>query len=363
MFNVVLVADRGATASRVIRACHTLGASVVAVHSDVDASAAYLRYADEAVPLGGRTFEESYGDPRKLVEAARRSGADAVHPGAGRLARDPAVARAVEDAGLVWLGLPSAVLGRMDVLELAAQAGLPPALPSDPVRALLTVTVMSGAGVVRQGWVAPPLSSARPLVEQAPAPGVDAVGQQQVLHAARALVSALDAGAVASVGVVLDRQGQPRFSELLPPSDPGSGAAGAILGCDLDQAQLLLASGGAPATSPDVGAALALAVRARASFAGRLRRWRLPQTGGVAVFAGVAEGGHLTAGSDRLLAVLTSVGADAGQAQQRAAQALEELSVEGVPTTLPLLVQALAAAGRPASSPLVHPVAPRSRSA
>lgn len=363
MFDVVLVADRGATASRVIHACHALGASVVAVHSDVDGSAAHVRHADEAVPLGGRGFDESYGDPRKLVEAARRSGADAVHPGAGRLARDPAVARAVEDAGLAWLGLPSAVLGRGDVLDVAAQVGLPPALPSDPVQALLTVTLVAGVGVVRQGWVAPAVSPDRPVVEQAPALALGAQGQQQLLHAARALVSAVGVAAVASVGAVLDGQGRPRFTGLLPPSGAGAGAAGAVLGLDLDQAQLLLASGGSPAATRGAGAALALAVRARPSFAGRLRTWRLPQADGVRVCSGVAEGGHVTAGSDRLLAVLTTAGADAGQAEQLAARALDELSVEGVPTTLPLLRQALAADSRPATSPLVRPIAQRSRSA
>lgn len=361
MFDVVLVADRGATAARIVRSCQALGASVVAVHSDADRAAAYVRHADEAVPLGGRGFDESYGDPRKLVEAARRSGADAVHPGAGRLGADRAVARAVEDAGLAWLGLPSAVLDRTDVLDLAAEVSLPPAVPSDRVQALLAVTVLPDRGAVRQAWVAPDVSPDRPVVESAPAPALDAGAQEHLLRSVRALTGALGVGPVACARALLDADGRLRFTGLTPAGGAGSMAAGAVLGVDLDEALLQLSGGGTLRSTAPAGSALCLAVRAATAFAGRLRRWRLPQVDGVLVDAGVAEGVHLRADTDRLLAVLTAVGADAGEAQARAHRALADLTVQGVPTTLPLLREVLGAQRRPPSSPLVQPVQPRSR--
>jgi acetyl/propionyl-CoA carboxylase alpha subunit len=360
VFDVVLVAGRGATATRVVRTCHRLGASVVAAHSDGDAAAAAVRLADEAVPLGGRSWDESYGDPRKLVEAARRSGADAVHPGAGRLAGDAAAARAVEDAGLAWLGLPAAVLGRDDVLPAAAAAGLRPALPSEPVQALLAVTLTPSAAAVRQVWVA----DDNPVLERVPAAVLTADQAASAGAAARAFADAVHAGPVCGVALVVDAEGGLRFVALTPAASAGAGAAGAVLGVDVVEAQLRLASGGRLRPSrPGVPAALSLSVCALERYAGRLRRWRMPQVEGVSVDAGVAEGDHVTADADRLLAVLTATGDDAGQAEQRAATALSDLEVAGVPTTLPLLRAALASPG-PVSSPvLALPLPERSRSA
>jgi acetyl/propionyl-CoA carboxylase alpha subunit len=101
VFDIVLVADRGASAVHVIRECERLGIKAVSVHSDADAGAPHAVEADESVLLGE---ESSYVDHVKLVEAARQTGAQAVHPGAGPLAESAAFAQAVRDAGLTWVG-------------------------------------------------------------------------------------------------------------------------------------------------------------------------------------------------------------------------------------------------------------------
>src|ERR687892_2346159 len=110
MFSKVLIANRGEIAVRIARTCHDLGLEVIAVHSDVDSSARHVAVADHAIHLPGVSPVETYLNVGAIVGAARAAGAEALHPGYGFLSERADAAKAVADAGMVWVGPPPEAL-------------------------------------------------------------------------------------------------------------------------------------------------------------------------------------------------------------------------------------------------------------
>ncbi|MEO7094064.1 MAG: biotin carboxylase N-terminal domain-containing protein, partial [Polyangiales bacterium] len=130
MFTKVLVANRGEIARRVMRTCKRLGIATVAVYSDADEGAPHVKDADQAVRIGPPPVKESYLNAEAILDAARSTGAQAIHPGYGLLSEKAAFAQTVLDAGLVFIGPPVSALesfgDKMKARHVAIAAGVPP---------------------------------------------------------------------------------------------------------------------------------------------------------------------------------------------------------------------------------------------
>ncbi len=152
MFKKILIANRGEIAARIARTCRRLGVATVGIHSEADAGALHTTAVDESRLVGPAAVKESYLNVAAVLDAARASGAEAVHPGYGLLSEKSHFARAVRDAGLVWIGPPPEALDRlgdkMRSRHTALEAGVAPVpgadAPVETVEAAREVTARIG---------------------------------------------------------------------------------------------------------------------------------------------------------------------------------------------------------------------------
>ncbi len=418
MFGAVLVANRGEIALRVIRACRELGVRAVAVYSEADRDAPWLRYADEAHLLGPAAPVESYLSIERILDAAAAAGADGIHPGYGFLAENADFAQAIIDAGRGWIGPPPAAIRAMgDKLSAraAARAAHVPVVPgtmeptSDPdvVRAFaaehgypVAIKAAYGGGgrglkVVREereliealegaqreavasfgrGEIYVERYLARPrhieiqvladgngaylalgerdcslqrrhqkLLEESPAPRFDPGTRARMGDAATRL-----ARSVGYVGAgtceFLFEDGEFFFLEMNTRLQVEHPVTELVTGIDLVHWQLRIASGDElPFTQDDVvlrGHAIEARINAEhvaAGFVpspGRITAWREPSGPGVRVDAGAAQGWEIPRTYDSLVAKLIVYGADREEASSKLSRAIDEFTIEGIPTTL-----------------------------
>ncbi|MQA07268.1 MAG: acetyl-CoA carboxylase biotin carboxylase subunit [Pseudonocardiaceae bacterium] len=416
----VLVANRGEIAVRVIRAAHAAGLEAVAVYSDVDAQSRWVRIADTAVHIGGSAVTKSYLNPDALLAAARGSGADAVHPGYGFLSERASFARAVAEAGLVFVGPPAGVIDTMGdkaaARRTAEQAGMPIVPGSGPVsdvddavaaaeRVGYPVLVKAAAGGGGRGirpvdsaaalaevlpaaqaearsafgddtvYLERALTPARhievqvladehgnvvhtferdcsvqrrrqKLLEEAPAPGLEPSRRAAINDAAVRLAKQVGYRGAGTVEFLLTPSGEFFFIEMNTRIQVEHPISEAITGVDLVAEQLRIAAGRPLSfNQADIsidGAAVELRINAEdpdngfAPSPGELTRFELPGGPGVRVDTGFVAGDRISPFYDSLIAKLICSGPDREAANVRARQALDEMHIEGVRSTISL---------------------------
>ncbi|MFF3636542.1 biotin carboxylase N-terminal domain-containing protein [Streptomyces sp. NPDC002250] len=404
MISTLLVANRGEIACRIFRTCGELGIRTVAVHSDADAGALHTRVADTAVRLPGATPAETYLRGDLIVKAALAAGADAVHPGYGFLSENPAFARAVLDAGLVWIGPPPEAIEAMASKTRAKELmGIAPL--GEVTEADLPVLVKAAAGgggrgmrIVRrladlpdalegaraeaasafgdgEVFTEPYLERGRhvevqiladahgtvwtlgtrdcslqrrhqKVVEEAPAPGLTAGLREELdtlaVRAARA-VSYVGAGTVE----FLVADGRAHFLEMNTRLQVEHPVTEAVFGVDLVAEQIRIAEGHPLASEPPRAHGHAVEVRLYAEDPAR--DWA-PQTGtlhrldvpaGVRLDTGYADGDTIGVHYDPMLAKVVAHAPTRAEAVRRLAGALERAALHGPVTNRDLLVNSL----------------------
>ncbi|EYT79166.1 acetyl-CoA carboxylase subunit alpha [Streptomyces sp. Tu 6176] len=404
MISHLLVANRGEIACRIFRTCRALGIRTLAVHSDADADALHARVADAAVRLPGDTPAETYLRGDLIVKAALAAGADAVHPGYGFLSENAGFARAVLDAGLVWVGPPPEAIEAMASKTRAKQ--LMGIAPLDEVtEADLPVLVKAAAGgggrgmrIVRrladleteraaaraeaahafgdgEVFTEPYLEDGRHIevqvladthgtvwalgtrdcslqrrhqkvVEEAPAPGLSAALEQELRELAVRAARAVDYTGAGTVEFLV-ADGRAHFLEMNTRLQVEHPVTEAVFGVDLVAEQLRVAEGHAlPAAPPR---ARGHAIEARLYAEDPARDWA-PQTGtlhrlavpdGVRLDTGYTDGDTIGVHYDPMLAKVVAHAPTRAEAVRRLAGALERAEVHGPVTNRDLLVRSL----------------------
>lgn len=419
MIRTLLVANRAEVASRVFHTARRLGLRTVAVHSEADAGLPFVRDADRAVCIGAAPASSSYLDVDAILEAARRTGADAIHPGWGFLAERGDFAEAVLDAGLLWVGPRPETLrslgDKAQARKLARALGIavvpgydgedqdPSTFRREAERIGLPVLLKAAAGgggrgmrVVRalgdleeavasasreaaaafgdgtlllEKWIERPRHLEvqvvgdgqgnvvhlferecsiqrrhQKVVEEAPAPRLDAALRETLLGAAVELAASVRYTGAGTVELIVGEDGSWAFLEMNTRLQVEHEVTEAITGVDLVAWQLAVAEGrGLPLGQEAIrakGSAIEVRVcaedphRDHLSTHGELVRFELT---GERVASGYGAGDVVSVHYDSLLAKVIAVGEDRAQAVRKLTHHLERAWIPGLTTNLPLL--------------------------
>ncbi len=419
----VLVANRGAIARRIVRACHACGLEAVAVYSEADAGAPHLDEADGSFALDGVTAADTYLNQAALLAIAERSGADAVHPGYGFLAENAGFAQAVMDAGLVFVGPSPRWLADMGdkvaARRLFAEHGFPVFAGSErladgdaaqaaasaigyPVmvkpsggggglgmqvarnetelaaafgRAVaIAESAFGDAGVYLEKFIEAPrhiefqlLADGeravhvferecsvqrrnQKLIEEAPAPGLDAALVARHAALAAEVCTGLGYDNAGTLETLFTADGAVGFLEMNTRIQVEHAVTEELTGLDLVGWQLKLAAGESlPAGFAPEPCGHAIEARVYAEdpvtllpSTGKLTRFHMPDLHGVRFETGYQEGQTVTPHYDALLAKLVARGTTRAQAIGRLLVALKAFEVHGVRTNQALLLRVLA---------------------
>jgi propionyl-CoA carboxylase alpha chain len=404
VIGTVLVANRGEIACRVFRTCRASGIRTVAVHSDADGNALHARVADAAVRLPGSAPADTYLRADLIVKAALAAGADAVHPGYGFLSENAGFARAVLDAGLVWIGPPpeaiEAMASKTRAKELMGLTPLREVTEADlPVlvkaaaggggRGMRVVRRMEELGAALEGaraeaasafgdgevFVEPYVEDGRhvevqiladthgtvwalgtrdcslqrrhqKVIEEAPAPGLSAELEAELCALAVRAARAVDYVGAGTVEFLV-ADDKPHFLEMNTRLQVEHPVTEAVYGLDLVAEQIRIAEGGALENDPP--RARGHAVEARLYAEDPANGWA-PQTGtlhrltapeGIRLDTGYTDGDDIGVHYDPMLAKAVTHAPTRAEAIRQLAGALERTEIHGPTTNRDLLVRSL----------------------
>ena len=428
MFDKILIANRGEIACRVAATARRLGIRTVAVYSDVDAQSLHVAVCDEAIRIGAAAPRASYLNGAAILDAAKRAGAQAIHPGYGFLSENETFAADCARAGVVFIGPPPAAIAAMGSKSAAktimARAGVPvvpgyhdddqdPALLArEAARIGFPVLIKATAGGGGKGMkvaasaaeFAGALASAQreakasfgddrmlverylraprhieiqvfadthgnvvhlferdcsvqrrhqKVLEEAPAPGMDAERRRAMGDAATAAAKAIGYVGAGTVEFIAEQDGTFYFMEMNTRLQVEHPVTEMITGLDLVEWQLRVAAG-----EPLPAAQSALAIHGHAIEAriyaedpdrgflpsiGRISHWRMPVAGnGVRVDTGFREGDDVSPFYDPLLAKVIAWGEDRVRARAALLRALDQCEVTGVTTNVAFLERVVA---------------------
>src|SRR5205809_231659 len=334
-FTRVLVANRGEIALRIIRACHEEGLESVAVYSDADRLSPHVRAAHRAVPIGAPPAAESYLDVAKLLEAARATDCQAVHPGYGFLSERAPFAEAVALAGLTFIGPPATAIRAMGDKTEARRRMQAAGVPIVPGTTRPVVALGERECSIQRRH--------QKLIEEAPSVAVTPALRRRLSEAATAAAGSVGYLGAGTIEFLLAPTGEFYFLEMNTRLQVEHPVTELVFGVDIVREQLRVAQGHplrvhAGALQPR-GHAIECRITAEDPFndflpaTGVIRHLQPPSGPGVRWDGGVEAGNEVTLFYDPLLGKLIVWGDTRATALQRMQRALRELVIVGIPSS------------------------------